>query len=71
AWKNFLQTQHMTGNQLHQSDDPETSMSKMYNVDSIPRFILVDEEGKIVSANAPRPSSGEQIREMIRAVARD
>lgn len=70
AWKNFLQTQHMTGNQLHQSDDPETSMSKMYNVDSIPRFILVDEEGKIVSANAPRPSSGEQIREMIRAVAR-
>ncbi|MFM7106141.1 MAG: TlpA family protein disulfide reductase, partial [Flavobacteriales bacterium] len=48
AWKNFLQTQHMTGNQLHQSDDPETSMSKMYNVDSIPRFILVDEEGKIV-----------------------
>lgn len=71
AWKNFLQTQQMTGNQLHQSDDPETSMSKMYNVDSIPRFILVDEEGKIVSANAPRPSSGEQIRDMIRAVARD
>lgn len=71
AWKNFLQTQHMTGNQLHQSDDPETSMSKMYNVDSIPRFILIDEEGNIVTANAPRPSSGEQIREMLRAVARD
>lgn len=71
AWKNFLQSQHMTGNQLHQSDDPETSMSKLYNVDSIPRFILVDEEGKIVTANAPRPSSGEQIREMIRSVARD
>jgi thiol-disulfide isomerase/thioredoxin len=71
AWKNFLQTQHMSGNQLHQSDDPETSMSKMYNVDSIPRFILIDEEGKIVSANAPRPSSGEQIREIIRSVARD
>ena len=71
AWKNFLQTQHMTGNQLHQSDDPETSMSKMYNVDSIPRFILIDEDGKIVSANAPRPSSGDKIRNMIRAVARD
>ncbi|MDG2281389.1 MAG: TlpA family protein disulfide reductase, partial [Flavicella sp.] len=27
-----------------------------YQISGIPRFILIDPEGKIVEANAPRPS---------------
>ena len=36
-----------------------------FNITSIPRFILLDEEGKIINANAPRPSSGKEIRKLI------
>ncbi|NLA24063.1 MAG: TlpA family protein disulfide reductase [Bacteroidales bacterium] len=31
-------------------------LCKNYNIKSIPRYIVIDQEGKIVSANAPRPS---------------
>jgi peroxiredoxin len=33
-----------------------TEITKYYNITGIPRFMLFDREGKIVSANAPRPS---------------
>jgi len=29
---------------------------KAYSVNSIPRFILIDDEGKIINPEAPRPS---------------
>ena len=31
----------------------------------IPRFVLIDDKGKIVNANAPRPSSGKEIRKLL------
>jgi hypothetical protein len=55
----------MTGLQLHQSDNPSESMSYLYMVNSIPRFILIDQNGVIVSSDAPRPSSGTQIRNLL------
>jgi thiol-disulfide isomerase/thioredoxin len=68
AWKNFLRTQPMGGLQLHQSDNMDESVSKAFVVNSIPRFLLFDQEGRIVSSDAPRPSSGEEIRKLIQSV---
>ncbi len=65
AWKNFLEKETMSGLQLHQSDNPSENMSNLYMVNSIPRFILIDKQGKIVSSDAPRPSSGETIRKVL------
>jgi thiol-disulfide isomerase/thioredoxin len=65
AWKNYITKESMTGLQLHQSDNPEESMSYLYKVNSIPRFILIDQKGNIVSSDAPRPSSGDQIKNML------
>lgn len=70
-WENFLAKQQMTGLQLHQSENFDESVSKLYMVNSIPRFIVIDEAGKIVSADAPRPSSGAQIRNMLNEVLAD
>ena len=64
-WKAFIIDQSLTGLQVHQSDNMDLSVSKNFMVNSIPRFILLDKEGNIVSADAPRPSSGAVIREMI------
>ena len=54
-WKQMLQTQKMSGWQLI-STDRKMPFLENYVVDGIPRFILLDNEGKIVDANAPRPS---------------
>lgn len=35
----------------------ESDFCKKYMIDGIPRFLLIDKEGKIISASAPRPSS--------------
>lgn len=67
-WKDFLVLNPMSGTQVHQSDDFEKSISKHFMVNSIPRFILLDAEGKIVNANAPRPSSGETLHALIDSV---
>ncbi len=65
AWKNFVSKESMSGLQLHQSDKQEESMSYLYMVNSIPRFILIDKNGNLVSSDAPRPSSGEQIKGLL------
>jgi thiol-disulfide isomerase/thioredoxin len=71
AWKTFIARESMSGLQLHQSQEMEKTMSYLYVVNSIPRFMLIDEDGKIVSVDAPRPSSGEEIRAMIDRVLND
>jgi|694.fasta_scaffold00712_10 thiol-disulfide isomerase/thioredoxin len=71
AWKNFIAKEQMGGLQLHQSDDPRQSISQLYIVNSIPRFILIDEKGNIVNTDAPRPSSGDQIRNVLNELLAD
>ena len=71
AWKNFIAKESMAGLQLHQNENPQKSMNNLYVVNSIPRFILIDESGNIVSTDAPRPSSGDAIRSMINKVLND
>lgn len=71
AWKNYLRKNEMTGLQTHQSDKPEEGVSMLYMVNSIPRFLLIDGTGKIISADAPRPSSGELIRNVLNSHLKD
>lgn len=65
AWKNFIAENKMGGLQLHQSTETAQNLSQLYLVNSIPRFIMIDKKGNIVSADAPRPSSGEEVRRML------
>ena len=37
-------------------EQPKLDFMQKYIIKGIPRFILLDREGKIVNANAPRPS---------------
>ena len=54
-WKAMVKAQNMGGWQLS-SPDREMDFLKKFVVDGIPRFILLDKDGKIIDANAPRPS---------------
>ena len=53
-WRDFVKQKQMSGVQLWAGDD--TSFQQAYQITGIPRFILIDPQGNIVDANAPRPS---------------
>lgn len=55
AWTKMVAEKELGGVQLHFGDDKE--FSNAYEVTGIPRFILLDPNGNIVDADAPRPSS--------------
>jgi thiol-disulfide isomerase/thioredoxin len=45
--------------------DKDGAVVKAYTAYEIPRFILIDKEGRIVDFNAPRPSSGKEIESLL------
>jgi thiol-disulfide isomerase/thioredoxin len=55
-WKKMVADKELKGIQLIADNAWESEFVKKYAIDGIPRFILIDTEGKIVSADAPRPS---------------
>ncbi len=60
-WEAFVTREKPMGVQLI-STDRDMPFIKKYVVDGIPRFIFLDKEGKIIDANAPRPSDGKLIK---------
>jgi thiol-disulfide isomerase/thioredoxin len=54
AWRKMIEDKQMSGVQLYAGED--RSFSNEYQINSIPRFILIDPEGNILDADAPRPS---------------
>ncbi|KQS32995.1 TlpA disulfide reductase family protein [Dyadobacter sp. Leaf189] len=63
-WKKFVMEKNLTGVQVIADKAWQSQFIKDYAVSSIPRFILIDPEGKVLNADAPRPSSHEFIDEL-------
>ncbi|MGG7035017.1 MAG: TlpA family protein disulfide reductase [Flavobacterium sp.] len=55
-WKNMVKTKEMGGEQLITTVETHKAMSSFFQITGIPRFILLDPNGKVVNADAPRPS---------------
>ncbi len=56
TWKELIAAEKMEGIQLFADDSFESDFIKEYAISAIPRFILLDTEGKIIDANVSRPS---------------
>ncbi len=56
GWLNFVKDNELSGIQLFADSASHNVLSEAFNIQLIPRFVLLDQEGKIVDANAPRPS---------------
>jgi len=61
AWKKMVTDEKLGGMQLITDNDFNTKFVKEYKIMGIPQFILLDPQGKIVMANAPRPSDAKLI----------
>ncbi|MFZ3273780.1 MAG: TlpA disulfide reductase family protein [Lutibacter sp.] len=61
-WKSVVGENKFAGIQLFADKDMESSFVKEYFIKTTPRFILIDPNGNIVDANAPRPSSSRLTR---------
>jgi thiol-disulfide isomerase/thioredoxin len=56
AWKKMIVDKNLGGIQLFADNNWMSKFIKDYKINGIPRFILIDPNGKIVTADAPRPS---------------
>jgi len=55
TWKKMIAEKEMGGIQLFAGTD--SKFAEDYSIKGIPRFILIDPSGKIITPNAPTPSS--------------
>lgn len=55
-WLKMISDENLQGIQILADKDWSSDFVTGYNIKGIPRFILIDKEGNIFDANAPRPS---------------
>jgi thiol-disulfide isomerase/thioredoxin len=56
AWKKRITEKEIAGLHLISKGGFESQIAKSYNIKSIPRYVIIDKEGKLVSSYAERPS---------------
>jgi thiol-disulfide isomerase/thioredoxin len=55
-WKKMVPERELSGTHVYAEDAWNSGIIKHFVVEGIPRYILLDPEGKIIDRNAPRPS---------------
>ncbi|WP_443937239.1 TlpA family protein disulfide reductase [Pedobacter sp. MW01-1-1] len=55
-WKKMIKDENLGGLQLF-AGGPDNDFSKFYKINTIPRFLVFDKQGKIVTIDSPRPSN--------------
>lgn len=58
-WADFVKKEQLGGIQVIADRAFQSEFVQKFNINAIPRFILIDPSGKIISANAKRPSDPE------------
>jgi len=67
-WKTMVKEKEMSGIQIIAPNATSSAFTRAYNINSIPRFILIDPEGKIIDYDAPRPSDKENVKKLLSVV---
>lgn len=63
-WLNMIEKLQITGEHYRANSDVHQELNAQFNVRSIPRYVLIDKKGEVVSANATRPSNPAVIDEI-------
>lgn len=68
-WSNYVKDNNLGGVQLITAGDFDSDVCKVYKISSIPRFMIFDREGRVVSLHADRPSNPKllaKLRELLK-----
>ena len=57
SWENMVKQLQLTGMNYRASNTILQQVYKQFNLQYIPRYVLIDKTGKVVDANAKRPSN--------------
>ena len=69
AWKTMEKEKKLGGIHLYASPETKELFKELYDLRSIPRYMLIDEKGNIINANLPMPSD-KNLKELITATLR-
>ncbi|MFV0247565.1 MAG: TlpA family protein disulfide reductase [Tenacibaculum sp.] len=67
-WREIIEQKEMGGVQLFADKSFASDFIKKFAIKGLPRFIMVDPQGYIISPNAPRPSDGEKLIKMFEEI---
>ena len=56
-WEAYVIDQKLSGTQVIADRDWKSAWIQAFAIDAIPRFIIIDRDGIVLDADAPRPSS--------------
>jgi thiol-disulfide isomerase/thioredoxin len=62
TWEKYVSSKSMEGLQLHSGS--KSDFVKFYDIGALPRFILLDKEGKVISPDEIRPSNPETLTKL-------
>ncbi len=67
-WEKMVHKKQLGGVHLYAPGGWKAQIMESYMINGIPRFILVDQEGNIVSSDAPRPSGAiaEELKQLLK-----
>jgi thiol-disulfide isomerase/thioredoxin len=68
-WKSYVTSNKLKGIQLMVDKDFKSEFIESFNISFIPRFILIDPNGKIKDSNAKRPSDPELVKQLQQLLA--
>lgn len=57
-WENTIKSEQMIGDQYLLSSDEYNILTKLFNIQGVPTYVLIDKKGNIINKKAPRPSQG-------------
>lgn len=61
-WKSAVKRHNLHGNQFLGNQE----IARLLNITGIPRYVIYDKEGHLFDPNAPRPSTGESVRQLLK-----
>lgn len=64
SWLNMIDKMQLTGEHYRANSNVHQQLNDQFNVRSIPRYVLFDKKGNVVSDNALRPSNPAVIEEI-------
>jgi thiol-disulfide isomerase/thioredoxin len=65
AWKTTIAEKKIEGEHYFLTDEQYAGLKAIFEIRGIPHYALIDKKGNIVNENAPRPSSGKELIELI------